>query len=438
MWYRYRNILVFILVSNTILLSDILESNWMFYFIEAFIYIIYLYINIKPLKIDNINKDVQRTVYGYELIVNSSFSILLELIIYLCIFNLFNLKILIKNALIGLIIILIPFANGYYRIIFKSIKFRRSTKIYILFLWWIPILNMVALRMINNKVRYEYYNEEYKSMQNNIKKGNNECSTRYPVVLVHGIFSRDWMFINYWGRIPNALIKHGACIYYGEQQSANSIENSAVELKKNILKIIHETNCGKVNIIAHSKGGLDSRYAISCLGLSKYTASLTTLCTPHRGCKYVDFILEKTPNVIKVLVAKEYNNMFIKFGDKNPDFLSGVGDLTAKKCKEFNKKVMNCPGVYYQSIASKMSSVFSEGFPLNIGYLFAKKFEGDNDGLVSVASAKWGKFLGVLESKYYKGISHINIVDLPGKNLKGFDVCEVYIKILRDLKRMGL
>lgn len=38
-----------------------------------------------------------------------------------------------------------------------------------------------------------------------------------------------------------------------------------------------ETGCEKVNIIAHSKGGLDSRYAISRLGMDQYTASLTTI-----------------------------------------------------------------------------------------------------------------------------------------------------------------
>ena len=37
----------------------------------------------------------------------------------------------------------------------------------------------------------------------------NDCKTRYPIVLVHGIFSRDMKLLNYWGRIPAALIRNG-------------------------------------------------------------------------------------------------------------------------------------------------------------------------------------------------------------------------------------
>ena len=54
------------------------------------------------------------------------------------------------------------------------------------------------------------------------------------------------------------------------------------------MQIIQKTGCEKVNIIAHSKGGLESRYAISQLGLSPYVASLTTINTPHHGCTFVD------------------------------------------------------------------------------------------------------------------------------------------------------
>ena len=39
----------------------------------------------------------------------------------------------------------------------------------------------------------------------------------------------------------------------------------------------------KVNIIAHSMGGLDARYAIAKLGLADRVASLVTIGTPHLG-----------------------------------------------------------------------------------------------------------------------------------------------------------
>ena len=269
-----------------------------------------------------------------------------------------------------------------------------------------------------------------------MRKESEICKTKYPIVMVHGIFFRDWMFINYWGRIPNELIKNGAQIYYGLQQSSNSISKSSLELKETIIKIINETGCEKVNIIAHSKGGLDSRYAISCLGLSDYVASLTTINTPHRGCKYVDFLLNKLPDKFKILVARKYNSTFIKLGDRNPDFLAGVKDLTVEKCTEFNKKVKDSDGVLYQSVTSKMKNMFSAGFPLNIGYVLAKFFDGDNDGLVGVASAEWGDFLGVLSTDK-KGISHGDVVDLTRQDIIGYDVCEFYVDLVKKLKERG-
>ena len=39
------------------------------------------------------------------------------------------------------------------------------------------------------------------------------CKTKYPIVLVHGIFFRDSKMFNYWGRVPNTLKLHGATIY---------------------------------------------------------------------------------------------------------------------------------------------------------------------------------------------------------------------------------
>ncbi|RAZ33893.1 triacylglycerol lipase, partial [Klebsiella oxytoca] len=41
------------------------------------------------------------------------------------------------------------------------------------------------------------------------------CATKYPVLMVHGVFFRDFRYFNYWGRIPRALEANGARIFYG-------------------------------------------------------------------------------------------------------------------------------------------------------------------------------------------------------------------------------
>ena len=67
-------------------------------------------------------------------------------------------------------------------------------------------------------------------MQRRRHAENEDCKTRYPIVLVHGIFFRDWQLLGYWGRIPAALQRCGAQIEYGGQQSALPVAQSGEEL----------------------------------------------------------------------------------------------------------------------------------------------------------------------------------------------------------------
>ncbi|MDO5516029.1 MAG: triacylglycerol lipase [Clostridium sp.] len=440
-WSRLKNIFIFIVLMNSFLIINITEMS-SFYYISVILVLLLLYlvVNISPLKKEKLSRRLRIMISGYELIVDCSISAFIEIIFYVSqlIFKYLELdyRSLVINGLTAIAVLIVPLVNGILRMMFTSRDLGVINRILLLLLWWMPGANAVILKNSCRKVRYEYYLEQTKMLRNESRKENEVCKTRYPVVLVHGIFFRDWMFLNYWGRIPKELIRNGAEIFYGHQQSSNPAAKSAEELKDNILKIINETGCEKVNIIAHSKGGLDSRYAISCLGLSKYVASLTTINTPHRGCRYVDFLLDKIPMSIKRFVADKYNKTFIKLGDKNPDFLGGVTDLTAEKCNEFNKKVKDADGVLYQSITSKLKNIFSAPFPLNLGYLFAKAFDGENDGLVGVESAKWGNFLGILKTDH-KGISHGDVVDLTRIDLKGYDVSECYVEILKKLKDRG-
>ena len=94
------------------------------------------------------------------------------------------------------------------------------------------------------------------------------CKTKYPIMLVHGTGFRDRKHLNYWGRIPKALTEQGATVFYGQQDSWGSIEHNAGVLKDNLNKYIMETNIEKVNVIAHSKGGIEARYLISSLGMA--------------------------------------------------------------------------------------------------------------------------------------------------------------------------
>lgn len=264
------------------------------------------------------------------------------------------------------------------------------------------------------------------------------CRTKYPLLMVHGVFFRDWENFNYWGRIPSLLIQNGATIFYGNQQSADTIEQSAKDISLRIKEILAETGAEKVNIIAHSKGGLDSRYAISVLGMAPYVASLTTINTPHQGCKYAEYFLNKFSKRKQKFVAYFYNRAFKKHGDPNPDFIGGVSALSYEKCQELNKIMLDMPGIFYQSVGSKINRAIGGQFPLFLTYNIVKHFDGENDGLVGRHSYKWGERSQFLETKHWRGISHGDMIDLNRKDLKSFDVRGFYLKLVSELKEKGL
>ena len=269
-----------------------------------------------------------------------------------------------------------------------------------------------------------------------MKKLEKDCETKYPIILVHGTGLRDDKPLNnYWGRIPKALIKNGAKVFYGKQDAWGTIENNAKSLKENITKILEETKSEKVNIIAHSKGGLESRYMISSLEMEKYVASLTTISTPHYGSKTMD-IIYKIPSQIISFIGIFVDLFYRLLGDKNPSFKKTMYQFTTKEAAKFNEKNKNSQIVFYQSYSSKMKNIFSD-IIFGLTFILVKYIEGENDGLVTTSSAIWGRNKGVITNVRNRGISHADSVDFMRMNLSGFDIRNIYIGIVNELKING-
>ena len=303
---------------------------------------------------------------------------------------------------------------------------------------WIPFVNLFMLTGIIRTCRQEVAVERNLAKRDRERAAQQVCKTKYPLLLVHGVFFRDFDHFNYWGRIPAELEKNGATIYYGEHNSAAAVNDSALELEKRIKEIVQQTGCGKVNIIAHSKGGLDSRTAIATTSARQYVASLTTINTPHRGCEFADYLLGEIPQKQQEMIAKQYNTVAAKLGDKNPDFLAAVYDLTSEKCRERNEIIHDDPDIYYQSVGSVMNEASSGQFPLNFTYRLVKYFDGENDGLVGIDSFNWGSSLQMVRlEKKGRGISHGDMIDLNRENLKGLDIREFYVQLVSNLRERG-
>lgn len=331
----------------------------------------------------------------------------------------------------------ILFWNGMLRVYLSSQQLGIRLRVIGVICGFIPVANLVVLFWILRTASQEVTFEGRKILTAQSRSESALCATRYPVLMVHGVFFRDFRYFNYWGRIPQALEAEGARIYYGNHQSAAPVAISGQEIADRILSIVRETGCDKVNIIGHSKGGLDARAALRLPGVAQHVASLTTINTPHRGCEFADYLLTKIPRKQQQAVADTYNAALRKLGDHNPDFIGAVTNLTASFCRDFNENTPDVPGVYYQSVGSRLSRARGGRFPLNFTHVLCRHFDGPNDGLVGERSFPWGESYRFLTVPGIRGISHGDMIDLNRENVPGFDVREFYVQLVNDLKERG-
>ena len=255
---------------------------------------------------------------------------------------------------------------------------------------------------------------------------------KYPVVLVHGIAVRDGTGgIKSWGRIPETLTDKGIKVFLGNTDAWGEYESNAAILKQNIENALSQTGSEKVNIIAHSKGGIDSRYLIWKYDFGDKIASLTTLCTPHHGSEIADLLYNqkithtKFTKKVLAVIGKLY-------GDTNPDLYSLNKQLTSADMKEFNRNVAQDDRVFYQSLSVAMNHILDDIW-FFYSYLYIKIARGKNDGVVSEYSTKWGSSTGEIKG----GISHAEIVDVKQRKISGIHIPGIFVNIVRDLQARG-
>lgn len=193
-----------------------------------------------------------------------------------------------------------------------------------------------------------------------------------------------------------------------------------------------------VNIIAHSLGGLDARYMISRLQHpSVRVASLTTIATPHRGSPVADYFVEEGAGPIHL--PKLYG-LIERAGLGTEAF----GQLSTRyMADEFNPATPDEAGVRYFSYGADIGcrppllSVFRHPYGV------IARAEGANDGLVSVASSRWGEYQGTLD-----GVSHLDLINWPNRMRwavrqwlgfrKTFNAVAFYLGIADMLAKEGL
>jgi triacylglycerol lipase len=222
------------------------------------------------------------------------------------------------------------------------------------------------------------------------------------IILVHGILGFSNKFgIDYFRGVAQHFREKELQVLVPELNPTQGIEFRGNQLQDQIQAAFTARKLDpsqKTHIIAHSLGGLDSRYILSSANprpIQVQIRSLTTVATPHRGAPIADIIdnpaeLLPFPHLpftsVPNLLEPALNALGIS--------LNGLRDLTTRSCQSFSEKYLDNPNVTYFSSAGSGRPGFPEtsaAFLLFHHYISAATGQA-NDGMVPVPSAQWGIF----------------------------------------------
>lgn len=104
-----------------------------------------------------------------------------------------------------------------------------------------------------------------------------------PVVFVHGFSGGGWNFdiLKEYLKADGWPQEYLLAISYSDNLGCN--EKNAEELKAFIDNVLSQTGKSKVDIVAHSMGGISTRYYIKNLGGAEKVNDVVTLGTPNHG-----------------------------------------------------------------------------------------------------------------------------------------------------------
>src|SRR5262245_37077074 len=161
---------------------------------------------------------------------------------------------------------------------------------------------------------------------------------RAPIVLVPGLLGFDRVTVGpytvarYFPGIEEVLTEAGYRVATAKPSLTAGVAHRAAQLRD---YIVTRFPAEPVHIVAHSIGGLDARYMLTCLGMQDRVRSLTTIGTPHRGSTFADWAIGRFSRLLKPILA------YFRIRT------DGFQDLTTERCARFNDLVPDVPGVSY-------------------------------------------------------------------------------------------
>jgi len=290
----------------------------------------------------------------------------------------------------------------------------------------------------------------------------------YPIVLSHGFFGFETFagadFVTYYYGVKDRLQMRGEPLVFtpAVDPFADSVSRGD-ELLAAIEDILDETGADKVNLIAHSQGGLDSRRVASLR--PDLIESITTIATPHQGTPVADIATGLVPfpgvqAVVDAIVVAVAGPLW-DAADDTTSLFESLEQLSTEGVADFLAHHPDGPGVAYYSIGGRSDRhpggsecAVPGGRPgfitrwdddldpieplliLTEGIADGGLFDNDpNDGLVRVADSKHGRFLGCIPADHFDEIGHL--FGDGGGSGNSFDHLLFYEELVAWLRAQG-
>lgn len=303
--------------------------------------------------------------------------------------------------------------------------------------------------------------------------------TRFPILLAHGFNTSTTNFWAFNG-VDRDLAEAGYLARLGSVPPFDTPQVRAGFLSDQIDQLLADSGATKVNLVCFSMGGLDCRFLASPNGLDRgdVIASITTISSPHHGSGVADAVLRLLPTSERPrqaidAVATLFGMTFSEVANDS-HLIAALESMAEANIGAFNRDIIDAPGVFYQSFAGyshaggltlpaieaaiddacrddrgalqifrhpKRRDVMD---PLLVG---SAAFVGHldplhpssaipNDGVSTVASAKWGTFRGCFPADHLDQVGQIK--DQPVDRRTGFGYLRLYRWIASDLGERGM
>lgn len=275
----------------------------------------------------------------------------------------------------------------------------------------------------------------------------NYTDTRYPIVLVHGMFGFDNIVgVDYWYGVAEDLRQYGADVYTTQVPALDSTIARGEALLPQVEAIA--AVYGKVNLIGHSHGGPTARYIAKVR--PDLVASVTSVGSPHKGSPVADLIYGSPAESAAAGLGNALAGLIdlLSGGGYNQDMRASLQSLTTAGSAEFNNfapagiPTTSCGEGAYSADGIRFYSWGGTGVLTNaldpsdalLG-VTSLVISGADDGLVGRCSNHFGK---VIRDNYF--MNHLDEVNqaLGLHSLFETDPKAVFQQHANRLKNAGL